>query len=174
MNGNNGLSGLVVGRKPVKCQKCKSRLCYVGVGKYRCPMCGAEEYDDIGKIKKFLDDNGPAPPVVISQATGVASDVVEAFKEKRFITSPQVKLLGMERNDEIKKPKIIKEETKNYHLKCARCGDGIASGRYCVTCVKELAGGLQTVFKKDMAKREREESMDGSMHFVGKRENRFL
>lgn len=171
MGGKNDSGGFVIGKKPVKCQRCGGRLCYIGGGRYRCPLCGREAYDDFGKIKKFLEDNGPSPPIVISQSTGVSSEVVEAFQKKNFVTSNQVKLLGVEREDKVKPVKVFKERQTNYHLKCARCGDGIASGRYCTTCIKELAGDIRDVFKQEEIRRKIEKGASCEMRFLGKRDN---
>lgn len=169
MDDKNGLEGLIVGRKPVKCPTCGGRLCYIGGGKYRCPLCGRDSYDDFGKIRKFLQDNGPSPPIIIAQATGVASEVVEAFQKKNFVTSNDVKLLSTEKETKIKKPKVFREEKPSYHLKCIRCGDGITSGRYCTTCVKELAGDIRDAFRQDDIRRQIERGTDAEMRFLGKR-----
>lgn len=169
MGEKNGLEGLVVGKKPVKCQACGGRLCYTGGGRYRCPLCGREAYDDFGKIRKFLEDNGPSPPIVISQATGVASEVVKAFQKKNFVSSGDVKLLPTDKDTRMKKPRFLNEQSNSYYLKCSRCGDGISSGRYCTTCIRELAGGIKEAIRQDSIRRQLEAGADGEMRFLGKR-----
>ena len=56
---------------PIKCDKCGGRYIFQGAGKYICEDCGNVVYDDFGKVKAYIDEHGPSPGIVISEATGV-------------------------------------------------------------------------------------------------------
>ncbi|MDE7479075.1 MAG: hypothetical protein K2M91_14235, partial [Lachnospiraceae bacterium] len=57
-------------KKPVFCSLCRGRMVYVGRGAYKCEKCEHEELDDFGKVRQYLEENGPMPALVIAQATG--------------------------------------------------------------------------------------------------------
>ena len=46
---------------------------------YKYPGCGRKEPTDFGKVRDFLDTNGPQPAIVIADATGVSLDVIDGF-----------------------------------------------------------------------------------------------
>ena len=82
----NGLSevdersnALRINKIPLKCEKCAGLLENVDVGTYRCWNCGVDYYDDFHKIRKFLEENGPTPAIIISRRTGVARSTVEYY-----------------------------------------------------------------------------------------------
>ena len=41
------------------CPECHILMQYKYAGKFVCEKCGSEQYNDFGKIKKYLDENGP-------------------------------------------------------------------------------------------------------------------
>ena len=49
-----------------KCERCGERLYFKGSVRYVCQRCHIDYYDDFGLIKKYIDENGPAPAVEIS------------------------------------------------------------------------------------------------------------
>ena len=53
------------------CPNCKILMKYKYAGKYVCEKCGAEELNDFGKVKKYLDENGPTNAIELSAKTGV-------------------------------------------------------------------------------------------------------
>lgn len=147
MRGKNDLEKLIIGNKPVECELCGGKMFYLGGGKYKCKSCGYETLDDFGKVKEFLEANGPSPAMAVSRATGVRSDVIEIFLKKGRVEIP---------------------EGSKYFLNCERCGCSIRYGRYCPECVKELAGDIQAVFSEDVGEKPKFEvnpDMRGKMHF---------
>ena len=65
-----------------KCEFCHNKMKYEGAGRYRCSYCGMEALDDFGKLRKFLEENGPTPGGVIAQATGISIDKIDDFLRK--------------------------------------------------------------------------------------------
>ena len=44
----NELEKLIISNKPVECELCKGKMCYVHSGMYKCNACGHEVLDDFG------------------------------------------------------------------------------------------------------------------------------
>lgn len=65
--------------RPVKCSKCGGGLQYRSHGEYLCKACGNIEYDDFGKIRQYLDENGASPVAAISEYTGVPFSRINQF-----------------------------------------------------------------------------------------------
>ena len=74
--------------------------------------------NDFGKIKAFLDKNGPTPAITIAKATGVDRDKINYYLRKGRVEIP---------------------EGSKFYLKCEKCGCSIRYGRYCPDCVKVAA-----------------------------------
>lgn len=111
--------------RPVSCSKCNASLYYKGSGRYVCSECEHEEYDDFGKVKKFLDKNGPTPSNIIMEETGVSLEKLDA----------------MLRNGQVEIP-----ENSSFYIKCEGCGCSIRYGRFCPDCVRKTVNGLQHAF----------------------------
>ena len=73
---------------PTKCERCGARLYFKGSGRYVCPRCHVDYYDDFGVIKKYIDENGPAPAVEIAVETGVTVEVIDMLLEKGRLEMP--------------------------------------------------------------------------------------
>ncbi|MCR4990835.1 MAG: hypothetical protein K6A38_08240 [Lachnospiraceae bacterium] len=100
-------------RRPFSCSKCKAGLKMIRSGEYECLNCGNIEYDDFGKVRKYLDENGPQSKEKIILETGVSRKSVNLFLEQRR--------LEVAPNSEKK-------------LKCVVCGKPIISGLMCPSC----------------------------------------
>ncbi len=104
----------------VLCETCGGRLKSVRSGEYCCTKCGATEYDDFGKIRQFLDENGPASKEEISMATGVEREIiVEYIKEQR-----------------------LEAVDKAHNNTCVICGAKILSGTMCAECAGTKGQGF--------------------------------
>ncbi|MBE5852217.1 MAG: hypothetical protein E7299_04590 [Lachnospiraceae bacterium] len=114
----NDLEKLFMDKKPEVCPECKRKLTYKGAGRYMCDTCQREVLDDFGKIKAFLDENGPTPAITIAKATGVDRDTINYYLRKGRVEIP---------------------EGSKFYLKCEKCGCSIRYGRYCPDCVKVAA-----------------------------------
>ena len=142
------LEKLLISNKPVMCVKCKGKLFYRGGGRYECDVCETFVLDDFGKIKEFLEANGPTPMLLISQATGVDYEIIERFLKKGRLEIP---------------------EGSKFYLNCEKCGCSIRYGKYCPDCIKQVAGGIKAVFHEDVGekpKRVYNAEMAGKMHYL--------
>lgn len=143
------LEKLIIDNKPVQCEKCKGKMFYVHSGMYKCNDCGYEVLDDFGKVKQFLEANGPMPVMIISKATEVSTEVIEIFLRQGRVEIP---------------------EGSKYYISCEKCGCSIRYGRFCPECVRELAGGIKSLFYADMGEKPKHDnSMYGKMHFLNRR-----
>lgn len=123
------VESIVLSSRPIVCSKCKGKLFYIGSGRYKCERCENEVMDDFGKVKAFLEENGPSAAVVIAESTGVRIDVIEFF---------------------LKKGRLEIIENSNFYLQCEKCGCSIRYGRYCPQCAKALLGGVKAAFHEDV------------------------
>ena len=88
-------------------------MIFEGVGEYRCEKCGKLDYDDYGKVRRFLETNGTANMTQISGYTGVTVSAIKRMvREARF---------------------TIASDSPAF-LTCERCGERIYSGMYCQRC----------------------------------------
>lgn len=138
---------LLLNRRPVRCSKCDGRLFLAGNGEYECKSCGNIEYDDFGKVKKYLEENPSASAIVVEAAIGVPRELIDAFLRRGRLEMPE----GM--------PEPIT---------CERCGCTIRSGRFCSSCIRQLAGGMQGAFSSGTTDRPRPQQNGGGvrMHFL--------
>jgi hypothetical protein len=134
-------------RKPTRCSKCRGRIRYIGGGKYECFDCGNEEIDDFGKVKEYIDENGPTPAVIISEHTGVPVDLIN----------------GMLRQGRLEIP-----EGSAVYIKCETCGCSIRYGRFCPDCIRSRTNSLKGIyFHPEVGEKpKRPGKQDGKMHFL--------
>lgn len=147
------LEKLVQQRKMEKCELCHNKMKYEGGGRYRCVYCGMEVLDDFGKLRQFLEENGPTPEAIISQATGVSMDKIDSFLRKGRVEIP---------------------DGEKYYLNCERCGCDIRYGRYCPECATmEMRDNFNASYQ-DVGERPKQRynpEMAGRMHFINRRGN---
>lgn len=138
---------LIMERRPIFCKECGGKLFYQDSGEYLCADCGAAELDDFGKIKRYLDKNGPSPAVFIAKDTGVALEIINLFLKNGRLEIP---------------------EGSNFYIRCERCGCSLRFGRYCYSCTKELAGQLKGALFEQMGEKPKAgpKKEDGKMHFL--------
>lgn len=98
------------------CQECSGRMEYKGSGVYICEECGNEYVTDFGKVKRFLQENGPSNAVVISKGTGVSRRTIGNFLKAGRIE--------------------VVENSEGFNF-CLRCGVAIREGTLCVACAKK-------------------------------------
>ena len=131
---NNDFEKLFMDKKPIVCSECKRKLRYKGAGRYICDYCQIEILDDFGKIKAFLDANGPTPAVTIAKATGVDRETINYYLRRGRVEIP---------------------EGSKFYLKCEKCGCSIRYGRYCPECVKNAADKRGVLLAEEMGERPR-------------------
>lgn len=143
---------LVMDRRPIFCKKCGGKLFYQNSGEYRCEDCEATELDDFGKIKRFLEKNGPSPATEISEETGVALEIIDLYLKNGRLEIP---------------------ENSKFYIKCERCGCALRFGRFCYGCTKELVGGLNGAMFEEMGEKPKSVEMKekGKMRFLERDKN---
>lgn len=139
------LEKMLIENKPIRCEKCNGKLFYVHSGMYRCDRCGYEVYDDFGKVRKYLDENGPTPMPIVSQATGVSMEVLGILLRQGRVEIP---------------------DGSNFYISCEKCGCSIRYGHFCPACAKNLAGDVKGLLYADIGERPKKEGMNGKMRFL--------
>ena len=110
-----GVERLLTRNRLFNCSICGGGLKQIRSGEYQCQKCGNYEYDDFGKVRKYLDENGPQPKEKIILDTGVTRAVVNMFlEEQRLEVAPH----------------------SEKALRCSICGKEIQSGIICSACKK--------------------------------------
>lgn len=140
--------------KPTNCSVCNSPLFYIGAGKYECRKCNDVFLDDYGRVREFIEANGPTPAVIISKVTGVKVDII---------------------NGMLKEGKLEIPEGSNYYLKCEKCGSSLKYGRICPSCARDMTKDMQTIHHKyvgETPKSKRTPELQGKMHYLGKGKTR--
>lgn len=119
---------------PSECPDCRERLYFRGAGIYKCPRCRKVYYDDFGKVKKYLEENGAASAVDIANNTGVSLEVIDTLLE----------------DGSLEVPKELQEAAR-----CERCGAFFPIGRYCQACIEETSKGIMKVFREEETQRRK-------------------
>lgn len=132
--------------KPTVCSKCGGELSYKSLGEYVCESCGNIERDDFGKVRSYIDENGPTPAVIISEQTGVAIDKINEFLRQGRVEIP---------------------EGSDIYIKCEKCGTDIRFGRFCPACAAKLSKQLKGVFEVGEVPKKKS-AVEGKMRFIGK------
>lgn len=137
--------------RPEVCDLCLGKLVYRGEGIYRCKSCGHEVLDDFGKIKRYIEENGPSPAISIAKDTGVSREVIDLCLQNGKVEIP---------------------EGEQFYLKCAKCGCDIRYGRFCQECKQELAGSIKAVFDAEAGERAipTHSEASGKIRYLSKKE----
>lgn len=130
--------------KPSKCTVCDGCVEYKGNGEYICTSCGNIELDDMGKVRHYIEENGPSKATEISRGTGVEISKINKF---------------------LKQGKIEIPDGSGPYIKCERCGCDIRYGRFCPACASKLCNGVRSAF--DMGEVPKKKENSGRMHFFG-------
>ena len=128
---------------PRKCDKCGGRYIFQGAGKYICEDCGNVVYDDFGKLKAYIDEHGPSPGIVISEATGVSINKINKLLRQGRIEIP---------------------DGSGQYIPCERCGEPIRYGRFCPACAAILTKNLSAVLTSADVGEKPKNTMKGKMH----------
>lgn len=139
------LEDLLLEKNLGKCPDCGGKLEYKYSGIYECVDCHKEVYDDFGKVKKYIEEHGPAPANEISQQTGVAMNVINKFLRKGRVEIP---------------------EGSGFYITCEICGTPIRFGRFCLECAVKRSGGDKKAVLMDEAG-ERVKGKSDKMHYLG-------
>ena len=91
-------------------------MVYKGVGEYACEKCKHIEYDDYGKVRKYLEENKGATAYEIQQGTGIAQRVIRTL---------------------VREERIEVSKNSRVFMKCKICGTDIRLGDLCSDCQKK-------------------------------------
>ncbi len=99
--------------RPKACIKCGGVMVFKGVGEYQCEDCGAVDFDDYGKVRRYIETHRGANAGEIEEATGVTQRSIRMMlKESRIEVAKDSKLF----------------------LHCELCGKDIRYGTLCTSC----------------------------------------
>lgn len=98
---------------PRICKECGGIMVFRGVGEYRCEDCGEVDYDNYGKVRKYIEEHKGATAAQIEQAIGV----------------PQRSIRQMLKDGRLE----VTKESRTF-IQCENCGKPIRSGQYCPEC----------------------------------------
>lgn len=102
---------------PVLCKNCGGIMVFQGIGEYRCEDCGAVDYDDYGKVRRFIEQHRGVNAVQIETALGIPQKTI-----RRMLKEGRLEIAADSRS----------------FLKCEMCGKTIRTGRYCPECEMNL------------------------------------
>lgn len=132
--------------KPSVCSICSGRLCYRSHGEYICESCGNIDRDDFGKVRNYIEVNGPTPALLIAEGTGVPMDKINAYLRQGRVEIP---------------------EGSSIYITCEGCGRDIRFGRFCPDCAIKLSKQIQGALEVGDVPRFKAPT-EGTMHFIGR------
>ncbi len=98
---------------PRTCTECGGVMVFKGVGEYHCEDCGAVDYDDYGKVRRYIEGHRGATAVEVESAVGVSQRKIrQMLKDGRFEVTADSRAF----------------------LHCEMCGKAIRYGEYCSEC----------------------------------------
>lgn len=128
------------------CPDCKTAMEYMYGEEFKCPACGRMEKSDFGKVKEYLEENGPQPAIIINQNTGVSLEYI---------------------NELLRQGRIEVPDGSEIYIKCQSCGTDIRYGRYCPECTVKMSKLLSgAIWSTDMGEKPRNKKSDGEMHYL--------
>lgn len=130
--------------RPTNCKKCNERYVYKAFGEYLCPKCGYIEFDEYGKIRKYLEDNGPQPAISISMATKIPVSVINQYLREGRLEIP---------------------EGSEIFIQCEICKADIRYGRYCPACAAKLSKEFKSALMPSEIGEE-PKRVKGKMRFI--------
>ena len=135
------------------CPNCGKLMHYAYGEVFLCDNCGQEEYTDFGKVRNYIEENGPSIAIEISINTGVAVSVINKY---------------------LREGRIEIHDGSDIYIRCEECGADIRYGRYCPACAAKHNRGNSAGFYNENAgekpKLKRDES--GKMHTLDNVENK--
>lgn len=155
MNSNNSVKKNGESPQPMRmtyeqtkdCPSCGNNMKYMYGEMFQCPVCGRKELSDFGKVKEFLDANGPQPAVVISDATGVKLHVIDGYLKQGRVEIP---------------------DGSEIYIKCQKCGTEIRYGRFCPECMLKMSSGIsKALWNPDVGEKPKiKREATGKMHIM--------
>jgi len=98
---------------PQVCSECGGVMVFKGVGEYQCEDCKRVDYDDYGKVRRFIELHPGANAAQIEHEVGVSQKTIRKL---------------------LKEGRIEIAENSAAFLRCEICGKQIRSGELCPEC----------------------------------------
>ena len=146
-------SKYIIGERTKLCPSCGEKMHYVYGELFECQHCGVCELSDFGKVKEFLNANGPQPAIIINEQTGVAIDYI---------------------NHLLKEGRIEIPDGSEVYIKCQKCGADIRYGRFCPECMMVLSKDVKNaLWMPEVGEKPKiKPGQTGKMHILEKREKK--
>lgn len=100
------------------CEKCGGKMVYVFGETFECTECKNRKLTDFGKIREYLEINGPQTAVTISRDTGVDVKKIQSYLDEG---------------------RIEISESSDVYIKCQICGADIRYGKICSECAAKMS-----------------------------------
>lgn len=107
---------------PRLCQKCNGVMVFKGVGEYQCEDCGFVDYDDYGKVRRYIETHKGATAAEIEASIGVSQRTIRRL---------------------LRESRIEVADSSKMFLHCEICNKKIRSGQYCVECEAKLHRNME-------------------------------
>ena len=135
--------------KAKECARCGSVMRYIYGEMFECPTCGYKEPTDFGKVREFLEVNGPQPAIVISENTGVTVECI---------------------NELLREGRIEIPDGSEVFIKCQKCGTDIRYGRYCPDCMMKMTKSVSNaLWMPEVGEKPKMKQVEGKMHYLDNR-----
>ncbi|MGN0407927.1 MAG: hypothetical protein ACI4EJ_06695 [Bacteroides sp.] len=128
-----------------ECPACGASMQYIFGEQFQCPKCGRTELSDFGKVKQFLEENGPQPAIIINQETNVSIEYINLLLRQGRIEVP---------------------DGSEIYIKCQKCGTDIRYGRYCPDCMLKIAKSVNGVMWMDDVGEKPTRKIGSEMHYL--------
>ncbi len=125
------------------CPECGVFMKYTYGGRFVCEKCGAEQLNDYGKIKEFLQEHGPTNAIELSSQTGVKRSKITQFLREGKVEIP---------------------ENSPIYIHCRKCGVAIRYGNYCSKCAH--SNNIQGAYVGEIPKYIQNGDSSGKMRFM--------
>jgi len=133
---------------PRVCKVCGGVMVFKGVGEYQCEDCQAIEYDDYGKVRRYIEEHRGATAAQIEEAVGVPQRTV-----RRLLKDGRIEIA----------------EGSKVFLRCELCGKAIRSGQFCPECEIKVHRKLEASQREQLHKNEQGFGMDSKEVSEGQR-----
>lgn len=137
---------------PNRCKKCGGIMIFKGVGEYHCEDCSAVDYDDYGKVRRYIEQHSGATAFEIENAIGVSRRTIQKLlRDKRIQVAVGARSF----------------------LHCELCGKEIRCGQFCDSCEmayhRSLEAKQREVLRQEVRGFSKEANLDeGHRRFIRK------
>lgn len=79
------INALNMNKAPVFCDYCGGKVTRLGRGQYVCSSCGRENYDELTKVKNYIESHRCASMVEVHNDTGVSLATIKYFLSQDYL-----------------------------------------------------------------------------------------